>query len=218
MFTGLIEAQGQVVSVDRRPQAMRADFRTPHLLDGVAIGDSIAVNGACVTVVSLGRQYFSVDIMPETRQSTTLQYLKIGERVNLERAIRGDARFGGHLVTGHVDGIGRIIRVEKAGNARLLDIEAAPELLAQLVVKGSVAVDGTSLTLFHVDNHALSVSLIPHTAGQTILGRRSIGECVNLEGDVLQKYVRAQITRPSEQAGRMKPQLTLEKLQENGFI
>lgn len=215
MFTGLVEDIGRVLSIKKQPDAIQLSISASLLSDGTSLGDSIAVNGVCVTVTGQSRAAFTADVMPETIKATTLKYLRRGDSVNIERAMRADGRFGGHFVTGHVDGIGRIVRVTPKGNAHYYDIEAARDLLSGLAKKGSVAVDGTSLTVFEAGETAFTISLIPHTSGHTILGNKRAGDLVNIECDVMQKYIdRRQNIKKEEK----KPTLTFQVLKENGFI
>ncbi|EST11524.1 riboflavin synthase [Sporolactobacillus laevolacticus] len=217
MFTGLVEEIGRVSSVTKRPNAVQLSIRAKHILEDVSVGDSIAVNGVCVTVSRFSSAAFTVDVMPETIKSTTLKDLKLNDPVNLERAMQASGRYGGHFMTGHVDSVGRIVRIVAKGNAHYLNIQIASGLLPHIVVKGSVAIDGTSLTVFGAESRMLTVSLIPHTSGQTILGDKKIGDLVNIECDVLQRYVQNQ--QETEKKPRpVKKDLTYETLQANGFI
>ncbi|MDD9149561.1 riboflavin synthase [Sporolactobacillus sp. CQH2019] len=214
MFTGLIEEVGHVASIEKRPDAIRLSIQADRVLEDAAIGDSIAVNGACVTVTGRLEDAFSADIMPETIRATTLHSLQAGDSVNLERAVKAGGRLGGHFVTGHIDGTGKIVRIVPKGNAYYLDIQASPDILAGLVQKGSVAVDGTSLTVFHAGPQFFTLSLIPHTYAHTVLGSKKVGDSVNIEGDILQKYVQNQLTAgKSDDSGS----LTYDMLKENGF-
>jgi riboflavin synthase len=213
VFTGLIEEVGHIGTFCERPGSAQLTIRADRILSGIAIGDSIAVSGACVTVVRAARRQFTVDLMPATLHSTTLCQLRPNDPVNLERALRAGDRYGGHFVTGHVDGIGYIVRIVRRGNAHLLTIRTGAELLRQMAEKGSVAVDGTSLTLFGVGSGDFTVSLIPHTFLHNVLGRKGIGADVNIECDVLQKYVCQQLRRQPPEGG-----LTMDSLRENGFV
>lgn len=216
MFTGLIEEIGRTAAIVRRPGAIQLSIRADRILKNVGIGDSIAVNGACVTVVTVSSHRFAVDVMPETIRSTTLKLLRMNDPVNLERAMQSNDRYGGHFVTGHVDGIGRIARMSVRGNAHMLDIRTAPEWLAQMAVKGSVAIDGTSLTLFGVETDHFTVSLIAYSQAHSILGEKRVGDYVNIECDILGKYVRKHLEKHPE-TEKAEGILTFKTLRENGF-
>ncbi|MBT2581335.1 riboflavin synthase [Planococcus sp. ISL-109] len=189
MFTGIIEETGQLAGTKRSTSSMEMIIRAKLVLEDTKIGDSISVEGVCLTVTSLSSDRFTVDVMPETYHGTTLSSLSTSSAVNLERAMAANGRFGGHLVAGHVDGVGKILRKRPQENALYIDITAPAELIAQSIVKGSVAVDGISLTIFELGESHLTVSLIPHTAGETTLGGKKIGDSVNLETDMFGKYV-----------------------------
>lgn len=188
MFTGLVEDVGTVTRIAPTADGARLEIATA-LAAQLAAGDSVAVNGVCLTAVDPRADGFAADVMNETLRRSSLGALEPGGEVNLELALRADARLGGHIVQGHVDGLGRIAEVRPDGFARLVRIEAEPELLRYVVEKGSIAVDGVSLTVAAVDDASLSVSLIPETLERTILGRARPGRPVNLEVDVLAKYV-----------------------------
>ncbi len=194
MFTGIVEETGAVASVNRTPKSIELSIRTKLCGQGLRAGDSLAVNGCCLTVVKLvSRGKFRLaqfDLLKETWQKTNLQFAKPGSLVNLERPLRADGRFGGHFVTGHIDGFGRIVRWEIAGLDHVLDIAAPPEVMHYVVLKGSIAVDGISLTVAGVRNKRLRVWIIPHTYELTALRQRKLGDAVNLEADLLGKYVR----------------------------
>ncbi len=188
MFTGIVEELGRVARVERRGGAARMAI-TGSVAQGSAVGDSIAVNGCCLTVTELEGDRFHVDVAPETLRLTTLGGLRPGDPVNLERALRADGRLGGHLVSGHVDGVGRIAGLREEGNAVVYTFEAEPELTRQMIPRGSVAVDGISLTLIRVEPGRFACSVIPHTREVTTLGAKGVGAPVNLETDLLGKYV-----------------------------
>ena len=185
MFTGIIEELGTIERVGAGQIAVRA--RT--VLEGTRLGDSIAVNGVCLTVTHLTGAGFTADVMPETLRRSSLGQLRPGSRVNLERAMAADGRFGGHIVSGHIDGMGQILALRDEGTAVWVTIAAPPELLRGIVEKGSIAIDGISLTVAAVTDRDFSVSIIPHTGGQTTLLHRRPGEQVNLETDIIGKYV-----------------------------
>jgi riboflavin synthase len=189
MFTGLVEALGTVAELTPAGAGTRLVLREPGLAPQLTLGESVCVNGACLTVVAHDAQTFAFEAGPETLRRTDLGALKPGDRVNLERSLRLSDRLGGHLVTGHVDGLGRIESRETQGEWVTAWFFCPPELAAQLVSKGSVAVDGVSLTVVDVRRDGFSVALIPHTLSVTTLGFKPVGAPVNLETDLLAKYV-----------------------------
>ena len=207
MFTGLVEARGEVEAVARRGAGRRLTLRAPSELTARAsVGDSLAVSGVCLTIVAIAAPRLRFDLADETLAVTTLGALGPGDRVNLERPLRLGAPLGGHLVLGHVDGVGRVSRVAAEGAGRRLTIEVPRELRPLLIPKGSVAVDGVSLTIAELGETDFAVALIPHTLQATTLGAREVGAPVNLEMDVLGKYVRALLsadadTRPASRPG-----------------
>lgn len=189
MFTGLIEAIGDVLTVERNPDVCRLAIRALPVARDLVIGSSIAVNGVCLTVVEINDDRFRVDVGPETLRRTTLGELIAGDRVNVERPLRLDTRLGGHLVQGHVDGVGMIMRVVPEGETRWMEITLPGHLRGYVVDKGSIAVDGISLTVAVITAEGFAVSLIPHTLAVTTLGTRRTGDAVNIEADLLAKYV-----------------------------
>ena len=208
MFTGLIATLGTVERLAEGSTSCRLTVRAPQLLSGVKIGDSIAVNGVCLTVVHLRGDTFTADVMPETVRRTTLHLLQPGDRVNLEKALRPTDGLDGHIVQGHVEGVGTIQQIISEGNARVYRIQAPGELLHYIVEKGSIAVDGISLTVTETDDSGFGVSLIPHTAKMTTLGYKSAGDAVNLETDILARYVEKMLGMDKKGngfAGRHKP-------------
>ena len=188
MFTGLIEATGEVVEVKRTPAGVRIRFSTP-LAKEVTSGDSIAVNGVCLTVVSSDSDGFHTDISPETARVSTLGALKRGAFVNLERPLRADSRLGGHFVQGHVDGTATIEEIRQEGESHWLTILYPPALAPFIVRKGSIALNGISLTVAGVDDHRFDVQVVPYTWQHTTLPRNKTGDLVNLECDIVGKYV-----------------------------
>lgn len=186
MFTGLIEEQGRVLTP---PRNGKLSLAASKVTEGLALGDSIAVNGVCLTVSAFSGQRFTADVMPETLHRSNLGELRIGSLVNLERALPATGRFGGHFVSGHIDGVGSLLSVRHEGNALIFSIRAAPELLRGIVEKGSVAIDGISLTVVEVTETLFSVSVIPHTAAVTTLAGKRPGDRLNLETDMIGKYV-----------------------------
>lgn len=216
MFTGLIEEVGALQSIQRAPEAVVLAIRAQKVLDGVKIGDSIAVNGVCLTVTSYSQNAFTADVMPETLARTGLGRLSPGDPVNLERALAAGERFGGHFVSGHVDGTGKIVSRRSYGNAILFEIAAPDEILRYIIPKGSIAIDGISLTVVAVEDRSFTVSIIPHTLEQTVLMHRRAGDAVNLECDMIGKYIERFLTFREE---RKKPgTLTESFLSEHGFL
>lgn len=195
MFTGIIEEIGTIESVKKGEGSYRLKVACSKVLGfddtcPTAVGDSIAVNGICLTVTDLTKSSFTADVMPETVSRTSLDGAKAGVKVDLERAMPAYGRFGGHIVSGHIDGTGKITAIRKDGNAVWYDIETSDEIAELIVEKGSIAIDGISLTVAKTDGTRFSCSIIPHTIGQTILSYKKIGSTVNLETDVVGKYVK----------------------------
>lgn len=195
MFTGIVECVGRVASVEEQGALARLVLEAPEVCAGTRPGDSVAVNGACLTVVAVEEGTLAFEAVAETLERTSLGGLVPGARVNLERALRADARLDGHIVQGHVDAAGIVERVERAGDDVRLFVRCDPELAGLLVEKGSVAVDGVSLTVVGVRADGFDVALIPHTLEATTLGQRRPGDRVNLEADVLGKYVKRYVER-----------------------
>jgi riboflavin synthase len=185
-----------------------------EILEGTLLGDSISVNGVCLTVTSINGNGFDADVMPETVRATNLKHLKPGDAVNLERALSPLRRFGGHIVTGHIDGTGRISEIKKEDNAVWITVEADRELLRYIIHKGSVALDGISLTVQYVDDRVFKVAIIPHTRDYTTLPSAKAGYTVNLECDIIGKYIEKLINRENSNADS---RITMEYLLENGF-
>ncbi len=213
MFTGLIEAVCTVKSVRRAAGAMQFDIDLGGLAEKAKIGDSIAVNGVCLTITALAGSTATFDISSETLAKSTLAELKPSSAVNTERALKAADRFGGHFVQGHVDGVATISRIEKNGQFANIRFSAEPELLEQMVPKGSVAVDGISLTIADMDEKAFSAAIIPETLKKTTLGTAKIGRRVNIETDIIVKAVKAQLEKILPQPRS----LSAEKLKEMGF-
>lgn len=212
MFTGIIEEIGKIKSIRRGNDSVVLEIEASHILEDVKIGDSIATNGVCLTATSFKGGAFFADAMPETMHRTTLGSLRPGDRVNLERALCLNGRLGGHLVAGHVDGVGEIVRKDKNENAIWITISAPPAILKYIIEKGSVAIDGVSLTVAYVDESAFKVSIIPHTQGETTLVDKYPGDKVNLENDMIAKYVEKLMSGGKSGGG-----MSLEFLQANGF-
>lgn len=214
MFTGIVEEIGKIKNIHQHTSFMRIFIYCKNVLDGTSIGDSIAVNGVCLTVNEMDKESFSADVMPETVRKTNFTSLKPGSNVNLERALRLFDRLGGHIVTGHVDGVGVISKIVHEGNADIFTIDSPEHILKYIIQKGSVALDGTSLTVASYDDRSFKVSLIPLTRGHTNLGLKKEGDFVNIECDIIGKYVEKLIS-PSE---NNKSNLTLGFLEQHGFL
>lgn len=211
MFTGIIEEVGEVISLKRGARSFTLTVKAGKVLEGTEVGDSIATNGVCLTVTRLTDSRFEADVMPETVSRTALGELKAGDGVNLERALTLSTRLGGHLVAGHVDATGRIVDRREDDTALWLTVEAPSSVLRYVVEKGSIAIQGVSLTVARVDERTFSVSLIPHTQGATTLHRCRIGDSVNLESDMIVKYVEKLMGKTPSLG------LTLDFLTQNGF-
>lgn len=216
MFTGIVEEIGIVRHVTSGRNDGSIDIGASLVLEGTKIGDSIAVNGVCLTVTALRGDGFTADVMPETFRRSNLGTLRNGDSVNLERAMAADGRFGGHIVSGHIDGVGTITTKRQEGLATNVTVSAPSEILRYIVEKGSIAIDGISLTVVAVTDQSFSVSLIPHTGEQTILLQKECGSYVNLENDIIGKYVDRLLTAAPPRADQ-ESRITLEFLQENGF-
>ena len=201
MFTGIIEETGVVRGVVPSKQSIRLTIEARHSVRGLKPGDSLAVNGCCLTVVKLARRgtrrLLDFDLLRETWERTNLQFVRPGSLVNLERPLRADGRLDGHFVTGHVDGVGKIARWERSGRDHVLDIAAPPDVMRYVVFKGSIAVDGISLTVAAVRAKSFRIWIIPHTFEVTALRERQVGDAVNLEADILGKYVEKFIASPA---------------------
>lgn len=211
MFTGIIEGLGTLMRSRSADGGLRMTVRAAFDLDGSRIGDSISVNGACLTAVGIESRTFTVDVSPETLSKSTFRRAAAGEIVNLERALRMGDRIDGHLVTGHLDGTGTVVGIKAAGNARVFQFRA-PELVTRYMIqKGSVAVDGISLTINTVSHQGFAVSVIPHTAQVTTLGRKKIGDTVNLEADMIGKYVERFTMQPREAAVQKAPAADIDR-------
>lgn len=189
MFTGIIEEVGTICDVRQSGEAMEMIVASKRVITDVQLGDSISVNGVCLTVTRFTDDSFSVDIMPETVRATSLRGLTKGNKVNLERAMSANGRFGGHFVSGHVDGIGTILSKKREHNAVYYRIGIDDSLRKYMIQKGSVAVDGTSLTIFAIDKESFTISIIPHTLDETIIGLKDVGSIVNIECDMVGKYI-----------------------------
>ena len=216
MFTGIIEETGTVRHVALRGNSGSIQIGAELVLAGTKPGDSIAVNGVCLTVTAIDTKGFTADVMAETLRRSNLGQLKAGDLVNLERAMPADGRFGGHMVSGHIDGTGTIAALEKEGNATWVYIHTSPDILALIVEKGSIAIDGISLTVAKVESEDFAVSIIPHTSSHTTLLKKKAGDVVNLENDIVGKYVQ-RLLGQSQPAEPHRSRITEEFLRENGF-
>jgi riboflavin synthase len=216
MFTGLIERVGKLAGIEDRGEGALLAIGIPDWPEPLVVGESVAVEGVCLTVAMITARQFTCDVLKETLSRTTLGLKKPGTPLNLERALRADGRLGGHFVSGHVDGVGTVASIGRAGPDWVLDIACSEDLLGGMVFKGSIAVNGVSLTLAKLDSTGFSVHLIPHTWTHTSLHLLQQGDPVNLETDMLGKYVKGFLDRSGggDRAGR----LTLERLGEAGFL
>ncbi len=214
MFTGIIEEIGTVFSLRKASKSARISIIAEQIFEDMKLGDSIAVNGVCLTVAEFGGKVFTADIMNETLSRSSLGELKAGSKVNVERAMRADGRFGGHIVSGHIDGTGRIVSMKNEGSAVRIEVAAPERVMKYVVEKGSVAIDGVSLTVAGVVDSGFTVSLIPHTGKSTVLLDKKPGETVNLENDIIGKYVERFLVSAHT---RPKTNITMELLARAGF-
>ena len=209
MFTGIIEETGTLKNLNDG----RAEFFCEKILEDMKVGDSISVNGICLTVVEFAENFFAADVMPETFRRTSLEGISVGGVVNLERALKVGDRLGGHFVTGHIDGIGKILNIRKEKNALVIEISAEEKIHRQIVSKGSITLDGISLTVVDISNEKFSVSMIPHTREVTNFKTKRIGSPVNIETDILAKYMQMMLSLEIPSAKN----ITREFLKLNGF-
>lgn len=215
MFTGIVEEMGCVKSVQHGAVSSFVEIKAKAVLSDAHIGDSIAVNGVCLTVTNITADSFRADVMNETLSRSSLGTLRQGGYVNLERAMSANGRFGGHIVSGHIDGTGTIADIKKDGIAVWYTITSSPEILRYIVEKGSVAIDGISLTVADVSDTDFKISVIPHTAAQTVLGFKKSGDIVNIENDIIGKYVEKLMGYGTDKS--QKSSITMDFLAENGF-
>ncbi len=221
MFTGIVEGLGRIAEIGFAQQGRRFTIEADFPLDEIRIGDSIAVSGACLTAVEIKARHFRADVSPETLTKTTLGGRKIGDRVNLERALRLSDRLDGHLVSGHIDGVGRVDRSNHSGSAILISVSVPESLSRYIIAKGSVALDGVSLTVNQCDAAHFEVSIIPHTAGKTNISLLRNGDPVNIETDMIGKYVERFVARTDQTHGKhgSRPSPIDKKfLAESGFL
>lgn len=216
MFTGIIEETGKIILVKRGRNSSRLMIQGKVIFEDVKEGDSVAVNGVCLTVSGFENQVFSADVMSETLSRSALGSLKAGDRVNLERAMPAYGRFGGHIVSGHIDGTGSVASIRKDDNAIWFSIRTTEKILRYIVEKGSVAIDGISLTVATVQEDMFKVSIIPHTAKVTTLADKNVGDTVNLENDIVGKYIEKLLAAP-QAAQKPQSNITAEFLMKNGF-
>ena len=217
MFTGLVEEVGTIQNVRRGARSCVLTIGCKKVLEGSQIGDSIAVNGVCLTVTGMGGSYYTADVMAETMNRSSLGQLSTGASVNLERAMPANGRFGGHIVSGHIDGTGTITKYTKEENAIWVTIKAPDEILDLIVEKGSICIDGISLTVATVSDQDFQVSIIPHTAKETTLIHKKVGSLVNLENDIVGKYIKKLMENNQEEQAKKASGLTMEMLEEYGL-
>lgn len=210
MFTGIIEEIGEIRNIKRGNRSVVLEIQANVVLEGTKVGDSIATNGVCLTVTAMTESGFRADVMPETMSRSNLGLLRMGDRVNLERALCLNGRLGGHLVAGHVDGTGRIVGMERDDTAIWITVSAPEQILRYVIEKGSITIDGVSLTVAYADKAVFKVSVIPHTQEETTLTKKKTGDIVNLENDMIVRYV-------EKLMGGKEKGLSLEFLRENGF-
>lgn len=217
MFTGIVEEIGTITHIKNGVKSSKLIINCNKVLETTEIGDSICTNGVCLTVTNISKGTFEADVMAETIRKSNLNTLKIGSKVNLERALSLSTRLGGHLVSGHIDGIGYIKDLKKEDNAIWITIKTSVDILRYILYKGSITIDGISLTIAYVDDDVFKVSIIPHTLQQTILSSKNIGDSVNLECDIIGKYVEKLlgISKPNKQQAN---NINETFLKENGFI
>jgi len=224
MFTGLVEACGRVAAAIPQPPGLQLVVTAPASLAGKSerrpptIGDSIAINGCCLTLIAVQGRAWAFEAGEETLSRTNLGQLEPGDLVNLERSLRADARLGGHFVQGHIDDLGTVDAINRDGAWVTIWFRVPPRLTRQMVAKGSVAVDGVSLTVVDVEPERFSVALIPHTLSVTTLGSRHVGDAVNIETDIIGRYIRKFLGAPPADSASKPAGLTMEKLREAGFI
>ena len=218
MFTGIVEEIGRIEGVQKGSKSSVLKIAAHRVLEGSQIGDSIACNGVCLTVTNMSENSYECDVMAETLRRSNLGELKAGDSVNLERALAVGSRLGGHIVSGHIDGRGRIVSMEREDNAVWVTIGTEKEILRYIIEKGSIAIDGISLTVAYVDDKVFRISMIPHTGEATTLLSKKVGDSVNLENDLIGKYVEKLLFAKGEEKKDEKEELTLDFLGEYGFV
>ncbi|MBR1815596.1 MAG: riboflavin synthase [Lachnospiraceae bacterium] len=223
MFTGIIEEIGEIKNIKHGSRSAVLTIKGSIVTLDSKVGDSIAVNGVCLTATSIDRDIFTADVMAETMRRSSLGELRAGSKVNLERAMLCNGRFGGHIVSGHIDGTGTIRNMEREDNAVWVTVAASEDILKYIVEKGSIAIDGISLTVAYVDDEVFKVSIIPHTAGETTLLTKTKGDVVNLENDIIGKYVEKLMGYGDKDGQAVKGTnshsgIDMDMLSRNGFI
>lgn len=211
MFTGIVEEIGTIRKIYKEGKSLKLTIETKKILKDTKIGDSISTNGVCLTVTNISDNAFTVDIMPESTRRSNLGNFKKGDLVNLERALKANGRFDGHIVSGHIDGTGKIVTIKKDENAIWIEILVNDNILKYIVEKGSISLDGVSLTVAYINNNGFAVSIIPHTGKVTTLLKKKIGDEINIECDILAKYIEKIIGLNN------KNKLDINFLKENGF-
>lgn len=215
MFTGIIEEVGQIAHIQKQGEFAVVTVKSKKVLTDVHLGDSIAVNGVCLTVTSFTKEQFTADVMSETLKRTSLGELGINSPVNLERAMAANGRFGGHIVSGHIDGTGTVAEITPADNSTWYRIKTSPKLMRYIIEKGSITIDGISLTVVDCDAASFRVSIIPHTIKETNLGSKKIGSLVNLENDIVGKYIEQFLLKKEPE--NLPSKLTADFLKNAGF-
>jgi riboflavin synthase, alpha subunit len=215
MFTGIIEEVGKITQINKQGEFAVVTIQASKVLQDVHLGDSIAVNGVCLTVTSFSESQFTADVMSETLKRTSLGELKPSSPVNLERAMAANGRFGGHIVSGHIDGTGEVVGIKPAHNSIWYRIQTTPKLMRYIIEKGSITIDGISLTVVDTDDTSFRVSIIPHTIKETNLGSKKIGSLVNLENDIVGKYIEQFLLKKEPE--NPPSQLTVDFLKNAGF-
>ena len=218
MFTGIVEEIGEIVGVTPGSKSATLAIRCKVVTSDCKVGDSIAVNGVCLTATSIKGDVFTADVMAETMRRTSLGEQRVGSKVNIERAMAADGRFGGHIVSGHIDGTGTIMSMDREDNAVWVTINAPAAILRLIIEKGSIAIDGISLTVAYVDDSCFKVSIIPHTASETTLLMKKKGDRVNLENDVIGKYVEKLLKFSKEPEDTSKSGVDMDFLAKHGFL
>lgn len=216
MFTGIVEEVGSLEKLTLGGGFGVIEIRANKVLENTKIGDSIASNGVCLTVLDMTKFSFKANVMGETLEKSSLGSLKSGNKINLERAMKLEDRFGGHIVSGHIDGVGKITDIEKKVDGTWFTISASKEILKYIIYKGSIAIDGISLTVAYVDDEKFKVSVIPHTLENTILYEKKVQSVINLECDVVGKYIEKLVNNKDKEI-KNESNVTMEFLRENGF-
>lgn len=218
MFTGIVEEMGTVLSISKGVKSSKLTLQGDVIFEDMHIGDSIAVNGVCLTVTEKTSNTFTVDVMAETLRRSSLGELSKGSRVNMERAMAANGRFGGHIVSGHIDGTGKIESFVREDNAVWVTVQTTEKILKYIIEKGSITIDGISLTVAYVDSRCFKVSLIPHTAANTTLLSKKPGDVVNLENDVVGKYIDKLLHFKEENTQESSSGISMDFLSQNGFL